>query len=200
MKVRVLVRARPLLRHEEGSSAHRSAVRVVHGVASRHGVASHAVDAVCGVGAPPGVFEAGRVDELVRAVLDGFRSTIFAYGQAGSGATFTMEGSDYSAKGGRAPTSDFERTPPQELGVTPRAADGCSSMCVRRPSGTPRARRRSTAPSLRVMCSFVQLRTSSSSILGCRAFRSVLSSTRRRWSWKGHQTFPTRGSRNSPHA
>ena len=89
MKVRVLVRARPLLRHEEGASAHTLLVdarKATVGVASRHGVASHAVDAVCGVGAPQEeVFEAGRVDELVRAVLDGFHSTIFAYGQTGSG-------------------------------------------------------------------------------------------------------------------
>ena len=158
MKVRVLVRARPLLRHEEGASAHTLLVdarKATVGVASRHGVASHAVDAVCGVGAPQEeVFEAGRVDELVRAVLDGFHSTIFAYGQTGSGKTFTMEGYDYSAKGGRAPTADFERTPPHKLGVTPRAVQLLFDAVAERNAACAAA---GDGASLRVMCSFVQV-------------------------------------------
>ena len=158
MKVRVLVRARPLLRHEEGASAHTLLVdarKATVGVASRHGVASHAVDAVCGVGAPQEeVFEAGRVDELVRAVLDGFHSTIFAYGQTGSGKTFTMEGYDYSAKGGRAPTADFERTPPHKLGVTPRAVQLLFDAVAERNAACAAA---GDGASLRVMCSYVQV-------------------------------------------
>ena len=158
MKVRVLVRARPLLRHEEGASAHTLLVdarKATVGVASRHGVASHAVDAVCGVGAPQEeVFEAGRVDELVRAVLDGFHSTIFAYGQTGSGKTFTMEGYDYSAKNGRAPTADFERTPPHKLGVTPRAVQLLFDAVAERNAACAAA---GDGASLRVMCSFVQV-------------------------------------------
>jgi len=31
--------------------------------------------------------------DLVQAVLDGFNGTIFAYGQTGTGKTFTMQGS-----------------------------------------------------------------------------------------------------------
>lgn len=53
----------------------------------------------------------------------GYHATVFAYGQTGSGKTYTMEGFRYSAPTakGKAPAADFEHTPPQQLGITPRA-------------------------------------------------------------------------------
>lgn len=37
--------------------------------------------------------------DLVQAVLDGFNGTIFAYGQTGTGKTFTMQGTVPKFKG-----------------------------------------------------------------------------------------------------
>jgi kinesin family protein 11 len=50
---------------------------------------------------------------IVREVMDGFNCTIFAYGQTGTGKTFTMEGG--------ARQSDDGRNLSAEAGVIPRA-------------------------------------------------------------------------------
>ncbi len=51
---------------------------------------------------------------IVEEVLEGFNCTIFAYGQTGTGKTYTMEGGDRSSSGGG--LSDV-------AGVIPRAID-----------------------------------------------------------------------------
>ncbi|CAN1772180.1 Kinesin-like protein KIN-5C [Linum perenne] len=52
---------------------------------------------------------------IVHEVLEGFNCTIFAYGQTGTGKTYTMEGECKRAKSG--PNGEL----PQEAGVIPRA-------------------------------------------------------------------------------
>lgn len=69
------------------------------------------------------VYEKAHVQQLVNSAASGIHATIFAYGQTGSGKTYTMEGYSYhnqpKAKG--APVADFDMTPPEQLGITPRA-------------------------------------------------------------------------------
>ena len=42
----------------------------------------------------------GAVSPIVSEVLDGFNCTIFAYGQTGTGKTYTMEGGDRNSVDG----------------------------------------------------------------------------------------------------
>ena len=88
------------------------------------------------------------------ARTQGYNATVIAYGQTGSGKTFTMEGYDYSAKNGRAPTADFERTPPHKLGVTPRAVQLLFEAVAERNAACAAA---GDGARLRVMCSYVQV-------------------------------------------
>jgi predicted metalloprotease with PDZ domain len=42
------------------------------------------------------VFEACNVPSLLDRTIEGYHTTLFAYGQTGAGKTYTMEGYDYS--------------------------------------------------------------------------------------------------------
>lgn len=79
----------------------------------------------------------------------GYHATVFAYGQTGSGKTYTMEGFRYSAPTakGKAPAADFENTPPQQLGITPRAVHALFA-----------ALSANTERRFSVRCSYVQVR------------------------------------------
>ena len=79
----------------------------------------------------------------------GYHATVFAYGQTGSGKTYTMEGFRYSAPTakGKAPAADFEHTPPQQLGITPRAVHALFA-----------ALSANTERRFSVRCSYVQVR------------------------------------------
>ncbi|CAK0884507.1 unnamed protein product [Prorocentrum cordatum] len=71
-----------------------------------------------------------RVEGMVDKVVAGFHATVFAYGQTGSGKTHTMEGFTYGHhNGASAPSAAAARpkvrlksTPPEQLGLVPRAA------------------------------------------------------------------------------
>ncbi|KAL0211498.1 hypothetical protein P9112_009796 [Eukaryota sp. TZLM1-RC] len=54
------------------------------------------------------------VDQLVMDAIDGFNCTIFAYGQTGTGKTFTMQGPDEILH-------DFEQFSTEDAGIIPRA-------------------------------------------------------------------------------
>ena len=99
MKVRVLVRVRPVLPHEAQrgeASTHLSidAPAGTIGALTKQGkVLSYQVDEVCSDQlTQEEVYAAGELDKLVGAAMRGYHATVFAYGQTGSGKTFTMEG------------------------------------------------------------------------------------------------------------
>lgn len=114
--VRVLVRVRPLLEHERAASHSSSMLQLGRGgaeaSASRSGVVSKQLSVQSGadvhrftfdgVLAPHAsqvdVYDAGRVERMLQALLKGYHGTIFAYGQTGSGKTHTMDGISYSTK------------------------------------------------------------------------------------------------------
>ena len=101
MKVRVLVRVRPVLPHETRrgeASTHLSidAPAGTIGTLTKQGkVTSYQVDEVCSDQlTQEEVYAAGELDKLVGAVMRGYHATVFAYGQTGSGKTFTMGTAD----------------------------------------------------------------------------------------------------------
>lgn len=78
------------------------------------------------------VWRLNRVEELLDKVVEGFHVTVFAYGQTGSGKTHTMEGFAYEHHNGSSapsaiaarPRAKIQDTPPEQLGVVPRAVVG----------------------------------------------------------------------------
>ena len=116
MRVRVVVRVRPLLEHEVARGTTSTCLHVqsqnVSLSAARGARASFNVDGAFGPEtSQDGFFEACGIQPLVSAVLDGFHGTVFAYGQTGSGKTFTMEGYVYApAKPGHPPHVDVAAT------------------------------------------------------------------------------------------
>lgn len=79
------------------------------------------------------VWDQMHLASLVGKVVQGFHATVFAYGQTGSGKTHTMEGFTYeshSTISSSAPCADGRKlraltksTPPEQLGVVPRAVE-----------------------------------------------------------------------------
>lgn len=74
------------------------------------------------------VWKQARLSELVGKVVAGFHATVFAYGQTGTGKTFTMEGFSYELGGfggantdARGPRACSRNTQPEQFGVVPRA-------------------------------------------------------------------------------
>jgi hypothetical protein len=88
---------------------------VSQSVAGRPVEKTYAFDRVFG----PAASQAEVYDEAVRPVVDevlrGFNCTIFAYGQTGTGKTYTMEGGDGFAASAR------NASPPESAGIVPRA-------------------------------------------------------------------------------
>ena len=157
MRVKVLVRARPLLPDELSSGCTTDYLTFGQGriglVNKQGGTSNYDADHVC----PPGtaqdeIFRLGNVTGLVGAAVDGYNATVFAYGQTGTGKTFTMEGYDYKrAAGGKGPQVDFD-TPAERLGMVPRTLrtlfEAVHARNANAGAGQPR---------LRVMCHFVQI-------------------------------------------
>jgi len=159
MRVRVCVRVRPLLPHQQARGDKSTLLQLepacVHLAQSKGGHASYAVDAAAASGlgdttAQASFYEQCEIDKLVAAVVDGFAATVFAYGQTGSGKTFTMEGFEYLAStNGRAPQVDIANTPPSRLGIVPRA--------VRKLFAAVDAKNAEGGARVRVVCSYVQI-------------------------------------------
>merc|ERR1712106_838338 len=91
-KIRVVVRCRPLNKKERNANG-----RIVTDINERSGeikigLKSYNFDKVFGPRSDQvGVYHE-VVEPVVKEVLDGYSCTIFAYGQTGTGKTFTMEG------------------------------------------------------------------------------------------------------------
>jgi hypothetical protein len=69
----------------------------------------------------------GTAMSVVNAVLQGYNGTVFAYGQTGTGKTFTMEGQEEEGGGegggGGGDCAGSDRTLPLERGIIPAAFD-----------------------------------------------------------------------------
>lgn len=95
--VRVVVRCRPLDAKEKGAG-HKSVVEMdqqqglVEVSMDDGNTKSFSFDSVYGPGSKQKDIYDETFRELVQAVLEGFNGTIFAYGQTGTGKTFTMQG------------------------------------------------------------------------------------------------------------
>ena len=155
--VRVLVRARPLLRDEVESGATCSLLNLGSGhislVNKQGGTSNYGADHVCGPeSSQDEIFQKGGLTELVGAAVDGYSATVFAYGQTGSGKTFTMEGYNYTrAAGSKGPSVDFD-TPKERLGVVPRTLRTLFEAVHARNAGAAAAK-----STFRVKCHFVQI-------------------------------------------
>ena len=157
MRVKVLVRVRPLLPHEV-ERGERSTLLSLQGnqvgLVNKQGAHSNfAADHVCSSdSSQDDIFRLGELQSLVSAVAEGYNATVFAYGQTGSGKTFTMEGYDYApATQGKAPQVKFD-TPKHKLGVVPRTVHALFDSLQQR-----NATAGAGAPKYRVLAHFVQI-------------------------------------------
>ncbi|KAL2629027.1 hypothetical protein R1flu_013713 [Riccia fluitans] len=120
VNVQVLLRCRPFSEEELKSNApqviscydHRREVTVCQNIASKQIDRTFTFDKVFGPSSQQKDLYDQAVVPIVHEVLDGFNCTIFAYGQTGTGKTYTMEGGGRKAKNGELPP---------EAGVIPRA-------------------------------------------------------------------------------
>ena len=147
-QIKVLVRCRPILQHEAEHSTESISVDKDAGTIrlnTRQGnTKEFSFDNVFdGSSTQESVYEKGEFSRTVDAVLKGFNSTVFAYGQTGTGKTFTMEGKSDVArtKDGRAP-----RTRPAARSASSRGSSTSSFTSQSRGTGT---RPSSLAPSFR---------------------------------------------------
>ena len=157
MRVRVLVRARPLLRDEVEAGSTCTLLSLDPrgqriGIVNKQGsISNFGADHVCGPDtSQDDIFRFGGLIELVNATTEGYNATVFAYGQTGSGKTFTMEGYDY-IRDGKGPRVNFD-TPSERLGVVPRAIRALFGR-VNALNAAPAP----GAPRYRIMCHFVQI-------------------------------------------
>ncbi|GLT38881.1 hypothetical protein SLA2020_130990 [Shorea laevis] len=119
VNVQVLLRCRPLSEDEQRSNVprviscneHKREVTVLQNVANKQVDRIFTFDKVFGPKAQQRTIYDQAVVPIVNEVLDGFNCTVFAYGQTGTGKTYTMEGGMRN-KGGDLPA---------EAGVIPRA-------------------------------------------------------------------------------
>ncbi|OMO97123.1 hypothetical protein COLO4_14868 [Corchorus olitorius] len=120
VNVQVLLRCRPLTEDEQrinvprviSCNDHRREVTVVQNVANKQVDRVFTFDKVFGPKAQQRTIYDQAIVPIVNEVLDGFNCTVFAYGQTGTGKTYTMEGGMMRNKGGDLPA---------EAGVIPRA-------------------------------------------------------------------------------
>ncbi|BBN07677.1 kinesin family member 11 [Marchantia polymorpha subsp. ruderalis] len=120
VNVQVLLRCRPFSEDELKSNApqviscyeHRREVTVCQNIATKQIDRTFTFDKVFGPTSQQKDLYDQAVIPIVHEVLDGFNCTIFAYGQTGTGKTYTMEGSGRKAKNGELPP---------DAGVIPRA-------------------------------------------------------------------------------
>ncbi|KAK7257751.1 hypothetical protein RIF29_31964 [Crotalaria pallida] len=119
VNVQVLVRCRPLSEDEArlhtpvviSCNEGRREVSAVHNVANKQIDKNFAFDKVFGPNSQQNEVYEQAVSPIVYEVLEGYNCTIFAYGQTGTGKTYTMEG------GARQKNGEF----PSDAGVIPRA-------------------------------------------------------------------------------
>ncbi|KAJ7565034.1 hypothetical protein O6H91_02G045100 [Diphasiastrum complanatum] len=120
VNVQVLLRCRPFSEDELKANApqvischdHRREVTVVQNIASKQIDRTFTFDKVFGPQSQQRDLYDQAVIPIVNEVLEGFNCTIFAYGQTGTGKTYTMEGGGRKAKSGELPA---------DAGVIPRA-------------------------------------------------------------------------------
>ncbi|XP_047308736.1 kinesin-like protein KIN-5C [Impatiens glandulifera] len=123
VNVQVLLRCRPFSEEELRSNApqvvtcndFQREVAVSQSIAGKHIDRVFTFDKVFGPAAKQKTLYDQAVVPIVNEVLEGFNCTIFAYGQTGTGKTFTMEGECKRAKSG--PKGEL----PPGAGVIPRA-------------------------------------------------------------------------------
>ncbi|KAF5954047.1 hypothetical protein HYC85_006903, partial [Camellia sinensis] len=123
VNVQVLLRCRPFSEEELRSNApqvltcneYQREVAVSQNIAGKHIDRVFTFDKVFGPSAQQKDLYDQAVVPIVNEVLEGFNCTIFAYGQTGTGKTYTMEGECKRSKSG--PNGDL----PLEAGVIPRA-------------------------------------------------------------------------------
>jgi len=86
-------------------------------------------------------WEMSKIDSVISKVCKGFNATVFAYGQTGTGKTFTMEGFDYdtsqaapslTATSSARPRVKARSTPSEQLGMVPRAVRALFEKLPRR--------------------------------------------------------------------
>ncbi|KAH9559844.1 hypothetical protein CY35_06G076400 [Sphagnum magellanicum] len=120
VNVQVLLRCRPFNDEERKSNApqviscydQRREVTVIQNIASKQIDRLFTFDKVFGPQSLQKDLYDQAVVPIVNEVLEGFNCTIFAYGQTGTGKTYTMEGSGRKTKNGELPA---------DAGVIPRA-------------------------------------------------------------------------------
>ncbi|KAI8016225.1 Kinesin-like protein KIN-5C [Camellia lanceoleosa] len=123
VNVQVLLRCRPFSEEELRNNApqvvtcneYQREVAVSQNIAGKHIDRVFVFDKVFGPSAQQKDLYDQAVIPIVNEVLEGFNCTIFAYGQTGTGKTYTMEGECKRSKSG--PNGDL----PPEAGVIPRA-------------------------------------------------------------------------------
>lgn len=123
VNVQVLLRCRPFSDDELRSNApqvitcneYQREVAVSQSIAGKHIDRVFTFDKVFGPNAQQRDLYDQAVIPIVNEVLEGFNCTIFAYGQTGTGKTYTMEGECKKAKSG--PNGEL----PPGAGVIPRA-------------------------------------------------------------------------------
>ncbi|KAI3782388.1 hypothetical protein L2E82_12433 [Cichorium intybus] len=119
VNVQVIVRCRPLSDEETKShtpvvitcTENRKEVCAIQHIANKQIDRSFVFDKVFGPNSQQRDLYHAAVSPIVFEVLEGYNCTIFAYGQTGTGKTYTMEG------GGRKKNGEF----PSDAGVIPRA-------------------------------------------------------------------------------
>lgn len=119
VNVQVVVRCRPLNSDEEKlhtpvvitCAENKREVCAVQNIANKQIDRSFVFDKVFGPKSQQRDLYHSAVSPIVFEVLEGYNCTIFAYGQTGTGKTYTMEG------GGRKKNGEF----PSDAGVIPRA-------------------------------------------------------------------------------
>lgn len=120
VNVQVLLRCRPFNDEERKANApqviscydQRREVTVIQNIASKQIDRLFTFDKVFGPQSLQKDLYDQAVVPIVNEVLEGFNCTIFAYGQTGTGKTYTMEGSGRKTKNGELPA---------DAGVIPRA-------------------------------------------------------------------------------
>ncbi|XP_042509913.1 kinesin-like protein KIN-5D [Macadamia integrifolia] len=120
VNVQVLLRCRPLSEDEVrvktpvviSCNEHRREVSAVQNIANKQIDRTFAFDKVFGPTSQQEDLYDQAVSPIVNEVLEGYNCTIFAYGQTGTGKTYTMEGGGKKAKNGEFPS---------DAGVIPRA-------------------------------------------------------------------------------
>ncbi|XP_010259969.1 PREDICTED: kinesin-like protein KIN-5D [Nelumbo nucifera] len=120
VNVQVLLRCRPLSEDEMrvntpvviSCNEHRREVSAIQNIANKQIDRTFAFDKVFGPTSLQKDLYDQAVSPIVIEVLEGYNCTIFAYGQTGTGKTYTMEGGGRKSKNGDLPS---------DAGVIPRA-------------------------------------------------------------------------------